>query len=334
MLQPENPAVKAESPPEIPSDTQPDTQPLPTAPTNSAAVMLPGGVKLNNTDLAELKRALVEDELRSPDPGGWVPGEGGALDDIWSHVTLNPGLWAIATDEAKERLARVAWGVYDTCDKQSGRGRFRRLYEGAGPGLGESCITPRYPGGHGESSLGQGPEGGPGGAPGRRGENPLDSGSDTPFQEGVRTGKFPPGLALVSANSKRLGHHANRGSKRRENRPGDLDSGQGDKWRGVSQLLSVSHAGGHKRAWYGCLVRLCENPDGVARRRLEVAGVDLDRVFISDIPRQLKDVDVVRDDLASLETPPRLVIFDNLIGMSGGLKLNGRGGSGAHDDGI
>ena len=36
-------------------------------------------VKVNQTDLAELKRALVEDELQNPDPAGWTLGQGWGL---------------------------------------------------------------------------------------------------------------------------------------------------------------------------------------------------------------------------------------------------------------
>ena len=113
--------VKGQTAPEIPSDSQPDTQPdtQPEPTTDPAAEGLPGGGKVNQTDLAELKRALVEDELQNPDSAGWISGKDGALDDIWSHVTLNPSLWDLASDEAKERLARVAWGVYDTCDNKA-----------------------------------------------------------------------------------------------------------------------------------------------------------------------------------------------------------------------
>lgn len=284
---------------------------------------LPGGGDLDTMSEAELKRLVIEDQLYTPDAEVWARQD--AMSDIWHHVVENEAVWEIASDEAKERLARMAWLLFCQHDSKAAgvdaADYMAILRLGwADPvaklvietGMGDAFYSRDRRAALAEVlTRGARRQGGAESARRFRKASELDNAPPVfLWQPHIPRGSYTMLIGDQSVGKTALATWI----------AGLVTSGRPFPNYSRYPMPEVSSEAGIV-AWFDS----GENPDGVARRRLEAAGVDLDRVLIADAPRQLKDVDAVRGDLKSLDTPPRLIIFDNLIGMSGGLKLNDAG---------
>ena len=64
-----------------------------------------------------------------------------------------------------------------------------------------------------------------------------------------------------------------------------------------------------------------ENAGRIGARRFDAAGVDGTKLLFIQGTRSLKDVDTIRVIIESMPDRPKLVVFDNFLGFSAGIKL-------------
>ena len=64
-----------------------------------------------------------------------------------------------------------------------------------------------------------------------------------------------------------------------------------------------------------------ENAGRIGARRFDAAGADGEKLFFVEGNRSLADVDAIRLVIDALPERPKLIVFDNLLGFSSGIKL-------------